>query len=207
MNNFWGIAINSIISVAVSSGIAYLLVKEASHVLTDRLSKRYEKKLSEELEKYKAILDRQIYISQKHFDLKLSIYKELMGVVMDMTQAIYLLFPPADELPEDIKEQKEIWIQRYKDAAQKYNASADVIFKNAPFVEVEIYNFVSRLRSKCLVQLYRFESYRLGKDDEDHIKREEHIEAVNGTQEITDMRDQLIKDIRNILDKLQAQIQ
>ncbi len=207
MNEIWQTVVAIIVSFGGAGGIIWAIVRKSWDILADRMAKKYEQKLAEELEKYKATLEKQIYISQKHFDLKLSIYKDLIGVVMDMTQTTYMLFPPADELPDDPNEEKKTWLERYKDAAQKYNASADVLYKNAPFIEEKIYNHVARLRTKCLIQLHCFVSYRLETDNYKRLENGLYQDVSKRTQEIINMREELVKDIRNILHKLQAQIQ
>lgn len=207
MNEIWQTVTAFIVSIGGASAIIWVIVRKSCDILAERISKKYEQKLAEELEKYKATLERQIYISQKHFDLKLNIYRELTSGIMDMTQATYLLFPPADELPADPKEEKQEWIQRYNDASRKYNAVADIVFKNAPFVEHEIYNLAVQIRKECLAQLCCFASYRLEEDYYGRISHEQYAEVSKRTKEIICMRDKLVEDIRNTLHKLQTQIQ
>lgn len=207
MNEMWQTVVAIIVSFGGAGGIIWAIVRKWGDILADRMTKKYEQKLAEELEKYKATLERQIYISQRHFDLKLNIYRELMSGVMEMTQATYLLFPPADELPDDPNEEKQVWIQRYNDASCKYNAVADIIFKNAPFIETEIYNLVLDLRKECLTQLCCFTSYRIEQDYYGRMGKEQYGEVSKRTKKLICMREQLVKDIRNILDKLQAKIQ
>ncbi|MBP5430547.1 MAG: hypothetical protein J6Y25_06735 [Elusimicrobiaceae bacterium] len=189
------------------SVIMWAIINKLLDMLADRVAKQNEQTIAKEIAKYQSALDRQIYISQKHFDLKLSIYKDLIGVVMDMTQTTYMLFPPADELPADPNEEKKVWLQRYKDAVQRYNASADILYKNAPFIEEKIYNHVAKLRTKCSVQIHCFVSYRLETDNYERLEKGLYNDVSKRTQEIIKMRDGLVKDIRDILNKLQAQVQ
>ncbi len=207
MNEIWQVVAGFIFSIGGASAIIWTIVRKSGDILAARMAKKYEQKLAEEIERYKASLEKQIYISQKHFDLKLSIYRELTGGVMDMLHATYSLFPLADELPTDHNEEEHIWTQRYREAAQKHDALAAIIFKNAPFVETEIYELIMQLRRECLAQLYCFKSYRLEQDYYGKISSEQHAEVSKRTQKIISLRDELVKNIRNILGKLQEQTQ
>lgn len=207
MNEIWQTVTAFIVSIGGASAIIWVIVRKSCDILVERISKKYEQKLAEEIEKYKASLEKQIYISQKHFDLKLSIYKELTSGVMDLLHATYSLFPIAAELPTDHNEEEHIWTQRYQEAVQKHDALADIIFKNAPFVETEIYELIMRLREECLAQLCCFKSYQLEPDYYGRISSEQQAEVSKRIKKIISLRDELVKDIRNILEKLQEQVQ
>lgn len=64
------------------SGIFFLVVKKSSEIIAERLKKKYDLKLNEELERYKANIDNKIYISKTKFDAEFDIYRRLSKVFL-----------------------------------------------------------------------------------------------------------------------------
>lgn len=200
MEQIFKIAGGVLFSIGSASGILYAITKWYGNVIADKLSQKYAHQLSEELEKYKTILNRKLYVNQKHFDLELSIYKDLMGGVIEMTESSYLLFPRMDMLPADKDTEIKIWKSRYEKATEQFNITSEVIFKNAPFIDKEVYNAILELRNKCRGQIISFQNYRIEQNNYGHLGKD-HNEVWETSTEIVERRNKLIEDIRTYLSK------
>ncbi len=187
-------------SIGSASGILYAITKWYGNVIADKLSQKYAHQLSEELEKYKTILNRKLYVNQKHFDLELSIYKDLMGGVIGMTESSYLLFPRMDMLPADKDTEIKIWKSRYEKATEQFNITSEVVFKNAPFIDKQIYNAILELRDRCYQQIINFQHYRIAEHNYGHLGKD-HNEVWETSTEIVERRNKLIEDIQTYLSK------
>ena len=181
-----GIVGGIFISILSSSGILYWITKWYGNFIADKLSQKYAHQLSEELEKHKTILNRKLYINQKHFDLELSIYKDLMGAIIDMTESSRLLFPIIDYVPGDKDEEIKMWKSRYKKAISQYNHASEIIFKNAPFMDKEIYNGILELRRKCHDQIIFFNEFRITQNYYGPLDKEQN-EVWEKSQEIVEL--------------------
>ena len=200
MENILNVVGGVLFSIGSASGILYAITKWYGNVIADKLSQKYAHQLSEELEKYKTILNRRLYINQKHFDLELSIYKDLMGGVIEMTESSYLLFPRMDMLPADKDAEIKVWKSRYEKATEQFNITSEVIFKNAPFIDKEIYNAILELRNKCRGQIISFQNFRIEQNNYGHLDKEnENVWEVS--TEIVEDRNKLIECIRAYLRK------
>lgn len=93
MENAWNLVVAIMISFGGAGGIIWAVVKWCGDILADKLSQKYAHQLEGELEKYRVLLDKKKYIGNKRFDLEFSIYRELSGAIIDMTEAIYFCFP------------------------------------------------------------------------------------------------------------------
>ena len=65
-----------IASVWWISGLIVSVIKFSANRISHRVSRKYEIRLSKELEQYKTILDNKKYISKTKFDVEFKIYKE-----------------------------------------------------------------------------------------------------------------------------------
>ena len=200
MDNILNVVGGFLFSIGSASGILYAITKWYGNVITDKLSQKYAHQLSEELEKYKTILNRKLYINQKHFDLELSIYKDLMGGVIEMTESSYLLFPRMDMLPADKDAEIKIWKSRYEKATEQFNVTSEVIFKNAPFIDKKIYNAILELRNKCRGQIISFQNFRIEQNNYGHLDKE-NDKVWGVSMEIVEDRNKLIECIRAYLSK------
>ena len=205
MENLWSITWRILISLVSASGIIWFIVQKVADHLSERLSQKYAHQLSEELEKYKSELNKRLYVSQRRFELELFICREFMSGLVEMTDSAYSLFPRMDELPADQEQQNNIFQSRGNKAAEDFNRASSVIFKNAPFVDRDIYEKVRKLRFMCLKQIQCFKSFKLDADADLNRKAlpEEHRACFKRSSLIMEQRDLLIEDIRNYLINLE----
>ncbi len=201
MEQIFKIAGGVLFSIGSASGILYAITKWYGNIIADKLSQKYAHQLSEELEKYKTILNRKLYVNQKHFDLELSIYKDLMGGVIEMTESSFWLFPSViDMLPADKESEIKILKSRCEKAIDRFNITSEVVFKNAPFIDKQIYNAILELRDRCYQQIINFQHYRIAEHNYGHLGKD-HNEVWETSTEIVERRNKLIEDIRTYLSK------
>ena len=129
-----------------------------------------------------------------------------MSGLVEMTDSAYSLFPRMDELPEDQEQQNNIFQYRGNKATEDFNKASGIIFKNAPFVDRDIYEKAKQLRFMCLEQIQCFKSFKLDADAALNRKALpiEHRECFKRSSLIMEQRDLLIEDIRNYLINLEG---
>lgn len=77
--------------VAAIGGIGVIfimVVKFSSNLIADKLQKKYDLKLNEELERYKANIENRKYISKTKFDAEFQLYRNLFKCFFNMVKAI-----------------------------------------------------------------------------------------------------------------------
>lgn len=73
----WKITVSIVGGLGGITVIFAAIVRYLSDFIADRLSKKYELRLSKELENYKSSLENKTYISRAKFDTEFAIYREL----------------------------------------------------------------------------------------------------------------------------------
>lgn len=204
MTQLWQTVFAIIGSIGGAGVIIAAIVKFTADIIADKLSKKYELKLSKELEKYKSTLDKKTYISRARFDMEFAIYGKLSESFLSMVDAVERLYPISwDFLPEDRKEREE-FIHDKREKASISIATADkVLGSNAPFIPKDIYSSFRELRLLCV---HQFNAYALlGRADEDfifNIGEEGEERRKQRTREILEKKDNLIDQLREYLENL-----
>lgn len=206
MEHVWQTVLAIIGSVGGAGAIIVAVVKFASNIIAERLSQKYEIKVSKELESYKAVLDKKTYISRTKFDVEFQIYRELSEKVLTMIDSVYLLFPSGiDHIPPDADRQNDLYWQRYHNAGEAINAAQKAITANAAFISADFYNKFEELRRLC-VQQYNFYTWcgalKKKTDDFSKTKADAETQCWQRTEEISEKQQQLITELREYLEKL-----
>jgi hypothetical protein len=140
------------------SGIFYLVVKKSSEIIAERLKKKYDLKLNEELERYKANIDNKIYISKTKFDAEFDIYRRLSKVFFDLVKNISILIPAGVVyLPVDQEKQRQLDNENYLAAKKSYIIAQVELISNAPFIPERFYNEYKNIQKLCKEQLDEFD--------------------------------------------------
>lgn len=140
------------------SGIFYLVVKKSSEIIAERLKKKYDLKLNEELERYKANIDNKIYISKTKFDAEFDIYRRLSKVFFDLVKNISILIPAGVVyLPVDQEKQSQLDNENYLAAKKSYIIAQVELISNAPFIPERFYNEYKNIQKLCKEQLDEFD--------------------------------------------------
>lgn len=180
------------------------IVGFSSNFIADKLQKKYQLKLNEELEKYKASLTSKIYISKTRFDAEFLIYQNLSFAFSECVKAFSILIPsgfvnvPADK---EFREQQDKG--HYSDARNAYVVAQDELSKSIPFIPKEFCDGYRDLLKLCSLQLYDFEerwnvSY-LGTKEEKSVLGQDSYKR---TGEINQKFDELNDIIRDYLTRL-----
>lgn len=206
MEQIWQTVLAIIGSVGGAGAIIVAVVKFASNIIAERLSQKYEIKISKELESYKAVLDKKTYISRTKFDVEFQIYRELSEKGLTMIESVYWLFPSGiDYLPQDVDKRKDLYLQRYHNAGEAINAAQKEITANAPFISANFYNKFEELRRLCVQQYNSYTWCGALKEktyDFCKTKADAETQCWQRTEEISEKQQQLITELREYLENL-----
>ena len=86
-NQLTEIAMAVVISFGGAGAIIAAIVKFAVNKIASALEKKYEIKMSKEIEKFKNALENKSYISKTRFDAEFSIYRQLSKVQCDFVRS------------------------------------------------------------------------------------------------------------------------
>lgn len=140
------------------SGIFVIAIKFSSNFIAEKLSKKYELKLSKELENYKYNLENKNYISKARFDTEFNIYRELSKAFFDMVKDITTMIPiGVATYPADEEKRKEYEHNLYVAASKSTVNAQDVLNSNAPFIPEAFFSKYNNILANCKVQLRTFE--------------------------------------------------
>lgn len=204
MNEVIKIALEIIAGVGGIGVVFTAVVAFSSNFIADKLQKKYQLKLDEELEKYKAGLTNKIYISKTKFDAEFSIYQSLSRAFSECVKAFSILIPrglvnvPADT---EIREKQDN--EHYSNARNAYVVAQDELSKSIPFIPKEFCDGYRKLLKLCSLQLYDFEqrwnvSYIGTKEEKSALGRDSY----QRTEEINKQFDELNETIREYLTRL-----
>lgn len=207
MEQIWNITLSIIASVGGAGGIIWMIVKFASNIIAEKLSKKYEIEMNKTLESYKVNLEKKMYISKTRFDTEFKIYRELTETVLAMVEATYWLFPGGLDTspPQNEEERKKFYIDRYKNANQAINTAQKAIQANAAFISDVFYNKFNEIKKLCIIQYNMYNwcgALGLKTDEFCKAKSDEETACWRRTKEIKEKQDELIVDLREYLNKL-----
>lgn len=148
------IATAAIISAGGIGAIIVGAVHFSASQIADRLSKSYEAKLAQELEKYKSDLSKKEYVSKTRFDTEFQIYRDLSVVFFDLVKEINALIPYGlTSKPADEKEREELENKQLQEASRLAIGAQDTLNKNAPFIPEPLYDAYDSILKKCFMQI------------------------------------------------------
>ena len=180
------------------------VISFSSNIIADKLQKRYQLKLNEELEKYKAGLTNKIYISKTKFDAEFSIYRNLSLAFSQCIKAFNVLIPSGlTSVPADKEARKKLEESNYKEARKEYVIAQDELSKSIPFIPKEFCDDYKELLKLCSFQLSDFEQrwnvlYLVPQEEKETLR----LDSYKRTDEINQKFDDLNQKIRNYLAKL-----
>ena len=130
----------------------------SSNIIADKLQKKYQLKLNEELEKYKAGLTNKIYISKTKFDAEFSVYQNLSLAFSQCVKAFNILIPcGVTSVPADKEARKKQDESNYNEARNAYVIAQDELSKSIPFIPKEFCDDYKEILKLCSIQLSDFE--------------------------------------------------
>lgn len=200
----WKIILATLASAGGISGLIIIAVKFSSNIIAERLSKKYELKMSEELERYKSNLDSKIYISKTKFDTEFNIYRELSKAFFNMVKDINIMIPNGSStkpFDKDVREKQEK--DSYSNAVSSVGIAQDILNGNAPLIPDNFIKEYNELLTLSKMQLYAFEQrwnvlYIASQAEKEKLGPEEYMR----TGEIDQKLNELNNSIRDYLSKL-----
>ena len=193
--------------IAAVGGIGVVItavVYFASNFIADRLQKKYDLRLSEELEKYKAGLTNKTYISKTRFDAEFSIYRNLTDAFGELVKWVNVLIPAGYEsIPFDPEEKKKWDEENYKNCRHAYVCAQDELARSTPFIKKEFINEYKAVLKKASLQMLSFEerwnhSFPGTYEEKSRLS----VEVYRNTHELNESFEKLNDTIRDYLDKL-----
>lgn len=194
-------------AVIVSFGGAGVIIAGATkfsvNKIVNKLEKKYELKLSKELESFKNKLENKSYVSKTRFDAEFEIYRQLSLTAVSMVKEIVQLFPT---FTQDTRNDYETYKKRYDTALEKTISFQDTLAANGPFIPEDIYSLFYSLERKAKCQLSDFTDFRLRPDADDYrtLCSMEYREVWPRTREIQSDLDIIIKKLREYLATLEV---
>ena len=193
--------------IAAIGGIGFVFtafVGFSSNIIADKLQKKYQLKLSEELEKYKAGLTSKTHVSKTKFDAEFSIYKNLTLAFSQCVKSFNILIPNGMTSVPANKEEKRVQDERnYTEARKAYVIAQDELSKSIPFIPKEFCDDYKELLMLCGFQLSDFEQrWNVGYLVPQEKKETLGLDSYNRTRDINQKFDVLNEKIRDYLAQL-----
>lgn len=176
-------------------------VKFSVKQIAESLQKKYDLKLSKELEAFKNTLGNKSYISKTRFDAEFAIYRKISGLTVSMVKDVSQLFPV---FTRDGRSDLDVYKEKYNTAYKSVMAFQDELASSAPFISEEIYPLFCALEEKCKRQVSDFIDFRLRPDASEFVKecRDEYNKVWDRTRQIQADSDEIIKALRSYLSQL-----
>lgn len=194
-------------TIAGVGGIGFVIttsVASSSKFIAERLQNKYQLKLDEELEKFKAELENKTYISKTRFDAEFLIYQNLSLSFFKCVKAFNILIPSGfANVLKDEEARKKQEERDYREAVKAYNEAQEEYGKSIPFISKELCDKYNELLRLFSLQLYDFElrwdaSYLVSQKEKETLGKESY----KRTDEINEKNDELNEMIRNHLERL-----
>ena len=176
----------------------------SSNFIAERLQKKYELKLNEQFEKYKAGIDNKTYISRTKFDAEFALYRSLSKAFFDMVKNVNVMIPYGyTKVIADKEKRREMDIKIYNITRDSVVVAQDELSSNAPFIPEKFFKSYDKIRELCSIQLGEFDKrWDAGFFAEQEEKETISMEAYKRTKEINEKFEQLNNEIREHLSKL-----
>lgn len=146
------------------SGVALLIwgaVKWVSKQMAEGLQKKYDEKLKEKFEAYKAEIDKELethkaalgsknYITQKKFDAEFAMYQALAEKYYKLVNAASRLIPNGFVYePVDKDKKKKLDEEHYKVLVTAINETQELIYKYGPFIQEPVFKGYEDILRRC----------------------------------------------------------
>jgi len=199
------IVITAVGGLSGTVGIIYVVIKFSADHIAERLSAKYELRLNKELENFKSGLEKKNYVSKVRFDTEFEIFRQLHEAFSTMIKDVYFIAPTYANVPADDKEREEYEKNVYITAIKSKKVAEDILFKNAPFIQKELYAKFDEIFILCNRQTNAFSrrwniSYMASRTPNAGMPDD----AYDRTTEIMEKNEQLVEAIREYLQSLEV---
>ena len=204
MNQVWKIVLEVVAAIGGIGVIFTAVIAFSSKFIADRLQKKYDIRLNEELESYKAGLENKKYISKTKFDAEFQLYKNLSKCFFDAVKTISVMIPQGyAKAPADKDVKKKVQEEYYMAAFTAVIAAQDELNSNVAFIPERFFDSYEEIRKLCMLQLDEFEKrWDVGYLADQEVKETFSRDAYNRTGEINENFKRLNNEIREYLETL-----
>ena len=196
-----------IVAFGGASGIITLTAKWLGNIIAESLLKKQQAKYDNEIEKIKQSYQKEvekyknelqiicenvkcdnaknIYVTEKQFDIEIDLIKELTEKALVFELRAKVLFAQYDQVPKDEIKRKELESQRYQEYVDAHNDFVNILGKSRAFIDSDIYESYGKLYNLCQKQNFWymakvFNNAVIGnKDLSECYNRSIEIEAAN----------------------------
>lgn len=204
INQLGSIVTACLVSAGGIGGIIIAVIKFSSNLIASKLSKKYEIKMQQELEKVKADLSKKEYVSKTRFDAEFSIYRELSQTFCAMVKDVSIMIPAGlTFIPSDKEARRKYEDECHKRASSSTVKAQDTLYANAAFIPQQYFESFEEILNLCKDQLsvIAFQNNALSLNTEDE-KRRLDKDDYKRTEEINKKWIEHINSIRNYLNTL-----
>lgn len=204
VDKIWEIVLAVIAGLGGIGLVFGAVVYFTSNFIAERLQKKYDLKLNEEFEKYKANIDNKINISKTKFDAEFSIYRRLSKVFLDLVKNTSILIPTGVfYLLADEEKQRQLDNENYLAAEKSFIIAQVELISNAPFIPERFYSEYESIQKLCKEQLDEFANrWNIASLCTQEEKETISSEARDRTKDINDRFKNLNNEIREYLNSL-----
>ena len=190
-----------IVSAGGIGAIIIGVINFTSNSIADALSKKYELKLSKELELYKAGVENKIYISKTKFDTEFQLYRQLSKSFTNMTKEVVQLFP---SFTKDVRDDYDKYKSQHDKAVDAIIVAQDELYSSAAFISSDLYKKFTEIENLCKRQLSDFQDFRLRPDAEEYRTecRDAFQATYKRTHEIDEKFNKLLETMREYISRL-----
>lgn len=204
MDKIWEVVLAIIASIGGFGAVFSAIVYFTSNFIADRLQKKYELKINEKFERYKADVENKTYISKTKFDAEFDLYRSLSKAFFDMVKNVSVMIPQGFVMvPADKELKRKVDEENYNAARTSVVAAQDELSSNAPFIPEKFYDAYEEIKKLCGMQLSEFEKrWNIGYFATQEEKESLSSEAYKRTGEINEKFRKLNNEIRAYLNNL-----
>lgn len=204
MDKFWQMVLAVVASIGGIGAIFVAVVHFSSNIIAERLQKKYDLKLNEEFEKFKAGIDNKKYISKAKFEVEFSVYRDLSKAFFKMVMDVNTMIPEMfQHVPSDEAEREKFELENYQRAKDSIMNAQDALNSNAPFIPEAVFKKYDAVMKLCTKQLITFElRWESVNWTSDGQKEMLPVDAYKRTSEINEKFEELNNRIREYLNSL-----
>lgn len=190
---------SAVIIVAISKWFGEILAQKLLSDIGHRHEKdieQYKFNLQNMSVEFSALLNHSVEVTKKQYDMEIEIYKNIWNALFDVYNCLSYIDDFVNPSGSDSEEYIRRLVQHYSDFSQKVNILKREIDSTAPFYKESVYNNLCKLKDICfeLLDILEKGTNVCGLSIDNINKINTFIK-----QEMEQLKDDLIEDIRNYL--------
>lgn len=156
--DIWSIAGAIIASVGGAGVIICAVSGFVSARLANLIDKKYEQRLSKELERYKLSLEKHRHITKTQFDKEFEIYHLLSKSYFAMIVMLSSFTQNSIELKELPKENREMKVDEFMRMGESVANAQNTLYENAVFIPQNLFEKYDSIYNKAINLFWTYES-------------------------------------------------